>query len=250
MLKVIEEPFNIVDALCDCLEVNYEYSPGLYMKVKPYEIYWMDFYPHREGAPTVKIILQDGERLMDKLLFEKLYKFSKNPAEEIFPGPLELLDGIPFPFNVEEFDYYYIFLGGDLEGIDPETIDCYIDKFLAYFKITHFLMPEDDRLYAPESIPVDFLGYLDLSLDLFPPYIIKKIVLKCDIIKYSDNSEVIRSVYRDFEPLKMGPEITKEFFALTEKTAKSMGLHGVENFRWTTSHDFYWSGERHIYGQS
>ena len=241
------QPFNIVDVVCDCLEVDCEYSPGLFMKVKPHEIYWTDFYPHRKESPTIKVVLEDGERRMDKLLFEKLYQLSENPAEEVFSEPEEKI--LNLPFTLLEFDEFTIFLSGDLENQDPDTIDFYIERFLSYFKITHFLMPKDDRLYCPLAIPFDFLDHLDISLDLFPEKIVREIVSKCDIIKYYDDPIVVKKVYASFRTVDLGPELTKEFFSLTEDFAKSLGVFNTEDFRWDRHDDFYWSGFIYEYGR-
>ena len=183
--------FDFMEAVKWSFMIDYEYVPGLVVKMMPTNLSRKDFYPQRSSAETIKIILEDGERMMDRLLFKKLYKFSKNPASGIFADS----EDVRLPFVGKEFDDFLEFLTNKHCWSEFAAWD-YTQRFLSYFKITHFLMPETNLLYAVDSIPQNFLDHLDIALELFPPLVIDEIVFKCDLRKYVNHPEVVKTIHR------------------------------------------------------
>ena len=223
MIKTVIYTFSFSASVAECFSIDHEYAPGFSMKLRPTLINRKDFYPHRGSADAVKIVLEDGERFMDKLLFEKLYRFSKNPAIKVFSeGDSE--GEYPLPFTGKQFDDYLDFLTRKKTFEETKQWD-YMARFLSYFKITHFLMPETDLLYATESIPMNFLGCLDVPLDLFPPQVIDEIVYKCHIPSFFENPEVVKTIHNHPRAVaNLGWAWVQEILRLIKPTSLALGL--------------------------
>ena len=223
-MKTPVYPFSIVPILRNLLARRVEYAPGLFLVVRPDTICLDVFYPTRKDAETVKIILQDGERFFDKFLFENLYKCSEGASLGVFSE--SSTKGFPIPFTVREFDFFSSVLLR-IVGISRPG---YLERFLAYFKITNFLMPRVEELYAHTSIPQNLFDHLDLPLEVFPKRVVRKIIYRCDVIKHAKNPDVAKVICRDpglLMELWNDTDMTKEDL---EKLRPAMEAQGV-NFR-------------------
>ena len=170
--------------ICQCLSRDVEYCPGVVMRLTLPNKDPNIFHPFNKNASKVEIILEDGKRFMDRCLFENLYLISKNPAPHLFSDT----EAYVLPFTTSQFDSF-------ISGVfKPESLLKSPEVFASYYKITNFLMPKNDDLYAVNFTPYNFIDSLDISLDLFPAEIVRCIMGRTNILKHSKHPEVVKQV--------------------------------------------------------
>ena len=157
---------------------DYEYAPGIVVRVVPENLDHTCFYPFNQKAEKVCLVLTDGERFMDKFIFENLYEVSKKT--NLFSKE----DKHPLPFTVEEFDHFHRFLVMDYVAHKA--------AFPAYIKITNFLVPVSESLYYVETIFPELLENLDLDLELLPYELVTLISQRCDLTKVAHRRDLVK----------------------------------------------------------
>ena len=171
---------------------DYEYAPGIVVKIAPETIDQECFYPFNEKAEKVSILLTDGERLMDKFLFENLYQVSK--MSNLFSEE----DKHPLPFTGQEFDHFLrfvLFACGEIENCK--------EGYPAYVRITNFLVPVSDDLYLIEGTYRlrSLLENLDLDLSLLPYKMVSMISQWCDLAKVTHRRDLVEHFLKEPEHL-------------------------------------------------
>ena len=195
------------------LTFYHEFAPGFSAKVVP-KISRDNFFPYNEMAEKVTIVLEDGERYMDKFLFKTLYLVSKDTDLFSEGGDRHIL-----PFRTEEFDAYYGFLlKGYERGMD--------ERYPSYVKITNFLIPIDESLYdvGRVSYTLGLLGKLDLDLDHLPYFLVCEIISYCNIEKWAQRRDVVKFFVNNPAKLFQKSDRNVLFFILKSRDIiKEMG---------------------------